>query len=202
VPPAIAFELSLQEHAMKRRLWFAAVLVLLASNLVAQPQKKNPPAPKGKTKAKAKAKADDRLTLTVVTKTGRTNKFARANKIKIFVLLNADTAHKTQLLNPRKNNFELGATDTFKNIPVNLPLDQIESIRVAVEGDDMWHCESISFQFFQKGLQSREHKFTPDRFLSSAKEKKAFKPVSQLDFKLTPTLAPPGDAVQGPGAGR
>jgi hypothetical protein len=176
---------------MQRRLWFAAVLVLVSSNLVAQSQNKNPPAPKGK--AKAKGKLDDRLTMTVVTKTGRTNKFARANKIKIFVLLNGDTAHKTQLLNPRKNNFELGATDTFKNIPVNLPLEEIESIRLAVEGDDMWHCESISFQFFQKGLKSREYKFTPDRFLSSAKEKKVFKPVAQLDFKLaTPTLTGDG----------
>jgi hypothetical protein len=176
---------------MRRRLWLAAVLVLFSSNLIAQPPKKKPPAPKGR--AKAKAKADDALTLTVVTKTGRTNKFARANKIKIFVLLNADPAHQTQLLNPRKNNFELGATDTFKNIPVNLPLDKIESFRLAVEGDDMWHCESISFQFFQQGLESREYKFKPDRFLSTAKEKKAFKPVSHLDFKLAaaPTLAPP-----------
>ena len=51
----------------------------------------------------------------------------------------------------------------------------------------------LSYEFFQKGLQSREYKFKPDRFLSAAKEKKAFKPVSQLDFKLavTPVLAPP-----------
>src|SRR5688500_7126429 len=66
---------------------------ILSSDLIAQPPKKKPPAPKGS--AKTKGKADDRLTLTVVTKTGRTNKFARANKIKIFVLLNADTGRLT-----------------------------------------------------------------------------------------------------------
>src|SRR5262245_18229509 len=99
-------------------------------------------------------KAGDALTLTVVTRTGKRNPHARASKLKVFVVINGDTRHKIQLDNRNRDDFELGATETFKNLPVKLPLKEIDSIRLAVEGDDMWHCDSINFQFSQKDQKS------------------------------------------------
>lgn len=184
---------------MRRWPWFAAAIMVVICSLGSAQEKKSAPAPNEKQapaekKPAPKAKEpDDRLMLTVVTRTGGTNKFARADKIQIFVLINGDREHKHRLFNPKKNNFELGATDTFANIPIDMPLEKIESIRLAAEGDDMWKCETISFQFFQKELKSRLYKFNPARYVSAAKEKKAFASTPSLDFKLTvkPVLAPP-----------
>jgi hypothetical protein len=124
--------------------------------------------------------------MTVITRTGKRNQRARATKLKVFVVINGDTRHKTRLNHRNRDNFELGATDTFKNIPIELPLEEIETIRLAVEGDDMWHCESISFQFSQKDQKSRLYKFHPDRYLSGAKEKRGFNATRLIDFKLKP----------------
>lgn len=174
---------------MQRSIMPAIVALGLSSLLFAQ-QDKNESSAKGSAKKK---KDDDAITMTVVTKTGSLNKNARADAIKIFVLLNGDTDHKTRLKDPKKDNFELGATDKFQKIPVKLPLDQITSIRLAVEGDDMWKCETISFQFFQGESQSKLYKFSPGRYLSAGKERKGYKAVKLLDFKLNPApkLAPP-----------
>jgi len=181
-----------------------AVMCIGSSVVFAQAEKK-PPVSKDAAKPAVKkptekAEADDKLTMTVVTKTGGTNKFARADKVQIFVLVNGDRDHKQRLYNPKKNNFELGATDTFEKIPINVALEKIETLRLVAEGDDMWKCDSISFQFFQKGLQTKQYKFNPGRYLSAAKEKKAFATTPSLDFKLTvkPVLTPPEEETKKP----
>ena len=126
------------------------------------------------------------------TKTGTRNKNATANA-EMYLLINGDPEHKFRLDNPRHDDFKLGATDTFKNLPVNMPLEKIKSIRIESAGADLWYCESISIQFFQKKLQSREYKFPCGRYISAARENKAFNATPFVDFKIakTPVLAPP-----------
>jgi len=143
--------------------------------------------------SKEKKPPKDQLTMTVITKTGSVAKWAKADKLQVFVTINNDEKHKIRIDNRIKGGFELGATDTFKGIPVKLPLDEIKTLRLSVEGKDMWKCETISFQFFQKGLQSHKYKFTPARYLSGEKERKGFTATTHVDFKLPsePKLAPP-----------
>jgi|GEM_PF-4232443 len=181
---------------MQRSVLLAVVVFGVSSALFAQQDKKEAAAKesekaaaqsKEKGKEKGKGAADDAITMTVITKTGALNKNARADGIKVFVLLNGDADHKTRLQNPRKNNFELGATDTFSKLPVKMPLNEIESIRLTVEGDDMWKCETISVQFSQNDLRSKLYKFSPGRYLSAGKEKKGYNATKTLDFKLNPS---------------
>jgi hypothetical protein len=170
---------------MKRRAVPLVVLIAGALLLFGQADGKSPSA-KEPAKGSKEEQAGDALTLTVITRTGKRNRHARALKLKVFVVINGDTGHKTRLNNRNRDEFELGATDTFKDIPIKLPLEEIETIRLAVEGDDMWHCESISFQFSQKDQKSRLYKFHPDRYLSGAKEKTGFNATRLIDFKLKP----------------
>lgn len=190
----------------KSPLFALCIALIVVTALQAQQEKKETGPPDGakanstSETSKPKPPSKDALTMTVVTKTGKVNKFAATNGLKVYVIFNGDPMHKVQLDNPRKNDLELGATDTFKNLPVDVPLDEIKTLVLAVEGNDMWKCEFISFQFFQKGMQSREYKFSPDRFLSGSRERKKLNATTHLEFKLTtkPTLAPP-DAAAKPG---
>ena len=168
------------------------VLILLLVAGVSVPlaaQSDKSPAPK---KAEVKKPDPNQITLTLKTKTGTRNKFATANA-EVYLLINGDAKHKFRLDNPRNDDFKLGATDTFKNIPVNMPLEKVKSIRIESAGDDLWYCESIGVQFFQKKLQSREYKFPCGRYISAGREKKAFNATPFVDFKITrkPELAPP-----------
>lgn len=176
---------------MRKSLLLFAIAMLTAMPLRAQQEKKEATPPKDAAKPNTAAKGE--LSMTVVTKTGKVNKFAATNGLKVYIFYNGDPMHRVQLDNPRKNDLELGATDTFRNLRVDPPLEEIKTLVLAVEGHDMWKCESISFQFFQKGLQTRMYKFNPDRFLSGSNEKRKLNAVPFLEFKLStkPVLAPP-----------
>jgi len=179
---------------MKVCVLLAGIVSANCCVLVAQEARPDAPARKDAAKPEGEKKpARDELTMTVVTKTGAVSKRAKADQLKVFVTINGDETQKVQLDNRKKDDFELGASDTFKNLRVKVPIEEIKTIRLSVEGKDMWKCESISFQFFQNDTQSQKFKFNPGRYLSEEKEKKGFNATTHVDFKLVskPKMAVP-----------
>ncbi len=160
-------------------------------------QQEKPAAPKTAKTAK-KAPSPNEFRLTVVTRTGSGNKYGRVghNKTKIFVSINGSDTNSHRLHNRGHDDFQVGAIDTFEKLRFDYPIDEIKFIQVKVEGDDMWNCEWISFQFFKGGKQSKVYKFPVNRFLSGASEKKVFRVVSSVQFKLTPTLEGPAETAK------
>ena len=150
---------------------------------------------KAKPKAKAKPKKfANLLEVKVTTRTGVANKYAKTTSgLKVFLLLNGSESHKARLTNREKKPFALGAVDEFQ-LKFDMPADEVESVRLAVEGDDMWKCESFDLQFTQGGKTSPSYKFKVDRYLSTGKERKLFHSIPSMDFKTKIAFPENGDA--------
>jgi hypothetical protein len=180
---------------MNATKWVAVALCMWAwGGSVAVSQQAKPAKPKS-TKAAKKPPSPNEFRLTVVTRTGSGNKYAGAGA-KIYVVINGDNEHRRILDNPKFDDFQVGAIDTFKNLRFDYPIDEIKSIQIKSESSDMWHCEWITFQFFKDGRQSKVYKFAPNRWLSAGIKGKAFKVVPFVEFKLTPKLEDPAEAAK------
>jgi len=175
--------------------WVAVALCVWAwGGSLAVSQQEKPAKPKAAKSAK-KAPSPNEFRLTVVTRTGSGNRYGGANA-RIYVVINGDNEHRRILDNPKWDDFQVGAIDTFKNLRFDYPIDEIKSIQIKSESDDLWKCEWITFQFFKGGKQSKVYKFSPNRFVSAGPEKKAFHAVPFLEFKLTPKLEDPVEAAK------
>jgi hypothetical protein len=52
----------------------------------------------------------------------------------------------------------------------------------------MWKCETISFQFFKSGKESRIIRHSPAQYLSNAPERRALHAKPFVDFKMKVVL--------------
>jgi len=147
--------------------------------------------PKGKPEAKPKPKKiKDPVTIKITTTTGQGNKYAGTGSSKIFILLNGDANHKYQLTTKPKP-FQRGAKDSFELKNIDYDPDKIESVRILSESPDMWKCETISFQFFKAGKESRVHRHSPAQYLSNAPENKKLHAKPYIDLKMKVQLEAP-----------
>lgn len=181
----------------------AALMVIVALNGAAQPPKKpapkkDSPGAKPKTEVKPKPKIIDPLIIRITTTTGQGNKYAGSGGNKVYILINGDSEKKHRLTN-REKPFQRGATDRFE-LRLDLDPATIESLRLVNESSDMWKCETITFQFFKKGKESRVLRHSPAQYLSSAPERKALHAKPYLDFKMKAVLEDPKKVAKGVGA--
>ena len=122
----------------------------------------------------------DRYKLIVTIKTSDI-KNAKSNSW-LYVLINSEKSLKYGLDNYDKDDIERGQTDVFE-FPVEYPLDKIKNIKLMIDGTDAWACDSISFQFVQRGMKSKiyEFKMKKGQLFSSEKGDKGIK---EKIFKL------------------
>jgi hypothetical protein len=179
-------------------------MLLLASVAFAavqplQPPSKNPPKPGEKPKDDPKAKPDakpkpkkikDPLTIKVVTTTGQGNKYAGTDTARVYILLNADEKQKHRLTHKNKP-FQRGAKDSFELKNIDFDPSKIESVRLLNDSADMWKCETISFQFFRAGKESKVHRHSPAQYLSKAEERKKLHAKPFVDLKMKVQMAEP-----------
>ena len=162
------------------------ILVLVSGLILSLSAASQPPA---KPKAKEKPKVQDPLVLKVATTTGQGNKFAGTGGNKIYILVNGEPGKKYHLTNKNKP-FQRGATDKFQ-LKLDIDPAEIESLRLVNESNDMWKCETITFQFFKAGKESKVFKHAPAQYLSAEGEKKALHAKPYIDFKMKVTLEEP-----------
>jgi len=153
------------------------------------PAKKDPPGAKPKADGKPKAMVVDPLVIKITASTGQGNKYAGSGGNKVYILINGDAEKKHRLTNKNKP-FQRGATDKFE-LKIDLDPDVIESIRLVNESADMWKCETITFQFFKSGKESRLIRQSPGQYLSNAPERKALHAKPFIDFKMKVVLEDP-----------
>ena len=180
----------------------ASWMMIVLWNVSAQPPKSDPPKkappgakPKAEPKPKAKPKIKDPLIIKITTTTGQGNKYAGSGGNKVYILINGDQEKKHRLTN-REKPFQRGATDRFE-LKIDLDPNTIESVRLINESPDMWKCETISFQFFKSGKESRTIRHSPAQYLSSAPERKALHAKPFIDFKMRVVLEEPKKAENG-----
>jgi hypothetical protein len=93
---------------------------------------------------------------------------------------------KQELDDPR-DDFEPGATDEFERI-FDIPLSEVKSISLVVEGDDEWLCEQISFQFFNADKMSKTHTFSINTWFSGdAEDMRELGAVKSKTFNINPS---------------
>jgi hypothetical protein len=178
----------------------AVLMVIVVFNGTAQPPKKqppkkDPPGTKPKAEAKPKPKIKDPLVIKITTTTGQGNKYAGSGGNKVYILINGDEGQKHRLTN-REKPFQRGATDKFE-LKLDFDPSKIESLRLLNESSDMWKCETITFQFFKSGKESRVIRHSPGQYLSSATERKALHAKPFLDFKMRVVLEEPKKNAKG-----
>jgi hypothetical protein len=178
------------------RTLVAILVVAIAVSVVAQPPggNKNPPPPnkskdllkpgeKPKADAKPKPKPiKDPLIIKITTTTGQGNKYAGSATPRVYLLINGDDKQKHRLTN-RNKPFQRGARDNFE-LKIDFDPAKIESVRLTNESDDMWKCETIQFQFFRRGKESRILKHEPMQYLSAAPERKKLHAKPFIDIKM------------------
>jgi len=145
-----------------------------------------PPAKKEKPK---KPKIKDPLVIKISTQTGQGNKYAGSGANKVFILINGEPEKKYHLTNKSKP-FQRGALDKFQ-LDTDLDPATIESVRLVNESDDMWKCETITFQFFKGGKESKLLRHTIGQFISNAHERKALHAKPYVDIKMKVLLEEP-----------
>lgn len=58
----------------------------------------------------------------------------------------------------RSKSFQRGAKENFELKNIDFDPSKIESLRLMNDSTDMWKCETISFQFFRAGKESKVHR--------------------------------------------
>ena len=186
------------------RTLVATLIVSVTFAAVAQPPAgdKNPPPPtkpkdaskpktdtkpkpgeKPKTDAKAKPKPiKDPLIIKITTTTGQGNKYAGSASPRVYLLINGDEKQKHRLTN-RDKPFQRGGKDSFE-LKIDFDPSKIESVRLSNESADVWKCETIAFQFFKAGKESKLLRHSPAQYLSNAPENRKLHAKPYVDIKM------------------
>jgi PLAT/LH2 domain len=110
----------------------------------------------------------EKFTLRVTTKTANNELADMDAGMRVFITINGEGRYGCELDDP-EDDFEPGAVDVF-DCEFTYPLSDVKYIILDADGDDEWLCESISFQFIQRGKVSRSRRFNVNTWFSTEQD--------------------------------
>jgi len=133
-----------------------------------------------------KSPENEQFTLKVITVTANNNLADMDSGLRAYIMINGQETLKQELDDP-EDDFEPGATDTFERT-FNIPLSDVKSVSLVVDGDDEWLCERISFQFFTKDKVSNTYTFSIETLFSGeSKDMDELGAVKSKTFNINPS---------------
>lgn len=89
--------------------------------------------------------------------------YASSESMIVKVIMNQSYILKSIVHHP----FRRDAIDVFNDISIPIPLDEIKTLTLEVNGHDAWRLKSLSLQFSKDNKRSPEYLYQTDQWFSS-----------------------------------
>lgn len=117
---------------------------------------------------------------------------AGTDNLKVYVKINGDDKYKYFLNRPDINDYQVGATDEYRGMKFDLPLDKIKKIVIGADhGPDKWLLRKVEFQVTDGKKISEPMIFKTKTWISAEKNDKNSKLKKTFTMKKIVSLKLP-----------